>query len=155
MREPLSYDIARTAAEAALEAARAEGLRVSAAVVNRSGITKVVLTDDGVGPIGVETARRKAYTAAVTGVPTAEFAALAASPAMAAAPAHLTDPQLLPVIGGLPITVEDGEVIGAIGVGGADGDSDERCAARALEAVAHLTARPDPVRNRLPEKNTP
>ncbi|MCX4641963.1 MULTISPECIES: heme-binding protein [unclassified Streptomyces] len=140
MREPLTYAIARTAADAALHAARAEGAHVCVVVVNRSGITKVQLSDDGVGLIGVETARRKAYTAAVTGMPTARFAAFAASSAMAAAPVHLVDAQLLPVIGGLPITADDGEVIGAVGVGGADGETDERLAGRALEALKDLLA---------------
>ena len=64
MREPLSYEIAHGAALAALEAGRAEGHSVCAVVVNRSGVTKVLLSDDGVGLLGVETARRKAYTSA-------------------------------------------------------------------------------------------
>ncbi|WP_075737924.1 GlcG/HbpS family heme-binding protein [Streptomyces acidiscabies] len=140
MREPLSYAIAYGAAEAALKAARAEGARICVAVVNRSGITKVLLSDDGVGPIGIETARRKAYTAAVTGLPTSKFAALAASPAMAVAPVHLVDAHLLAVPGGVPITVDDGEVIGAVGVGGADAETDERLASRALDSVKDLIA---------------
>ncbi|MFD4509078.1 heme-binding protein [Streptomyces sp. NPDC058457] len=140
MREPLSYAIAHKAAEAALDAARAEGARICVAVVNRSGITKVLLSDDGVGPIGIETARRKAYTAAVTGVPTSKFAAFAASPAMAVAPVHHVDADLLAVPGGLPITVDDGEVIGAVGVGGADAETDERVASRALEGLKDLIA---------------
>ncbi|MFJ2241602.1 heme-binding protein [Streptomyces sp. NPDC087859] len=140
MREPLSYAIAYGAAEAALDAARTEGARICVAVVNRSGITKVLLSDDGVGPIGIETARRKAYTAAVTGLPTSKFAAFAASPAMAVAPVHLVDPALLAVPGGMPITVDDGEVIGAVGIGGADAGTDERLAARALEGLKDLIA---------------
>lgn len=138
MREALSYTVAHGAAEAALEAARAEGARVCVAVVNRSGVIKVLLSDDGVGRIGIETARRKAYTAAVTGLPTSKFAALAASPAMAHAPVHLVDAELLPVPGGVPITVDDGEVIGAVGVGGADAETDERLACRALEGLGNL-----------------
>ncbi|MCX5191715.1 heme-binding protein [Streptomyces sp. NBC_00268] len=140
MREPLTYAIAYGAAEATLEAARARGVRICVVVVNRSGITKVLLSDDGVGPIAVETARRKAYTAAVSGMPTSTFAAFAASPAMAHAPVHLVDAHLLPVPGGVPITVDDGEVIGAVGVGGADGETDERLASRALEALKDLLA---------------
>ncbi|WP_329538185.1 heme-binding protein (plasmid) [Streptomyces sp. NBC_01450] len=140
MREPLTYAIAHGAAEATLEAARAEGVRICVVVVNRSGITKVLLSDDGVGPIGVETARRKAYTAAVSGMPTSTFAAFAASPAMALAPVHLVDAHLLPVPGGVPLTVDDGEVIGAVGVGGADGETDERLASHALEALKDLLA---------------
>ena len=140
MREALTCTIAYGAAEAALEAARAEGARICVVVVNRSGISKVLLSDDGVGPIGVETARRKAYTAAVTGMPTAAFAGFAASPAMAVVPVHLVDAQLLPVPGGVPITVDDGEVIGGIGVGGADGDTDDRLAVAALQNIAALLA---------------
>ena len=140
MREPLSYEIAYGAALAALEAGRAEGHTVCAVVVNRSGVPKVLLSDDGVGLLGVETARRKAYTSAVSGVPTAQFAAFAASDRMRAAPPHLLDPQLLPVAGGVPIVTADGEVIGAIGVGGADDVTDDRIANQAREAVAEIVA---------------
>ena len=140
MREPLSYEIAYGAALAALEAGRAEGHTVCAVVVNRSGVPKVLLSDDGVGLLGVETARRKAYTSAVSGVPTAQFAAFAASDRMRAAPPHLLDPQLLPVAGGVPIVTADGEVIGAIGVGGADDVTDDHIANKARDAVAEIVA---------------
>jgi uncharacterized protein GlcG (DUF336 family) len=128
MREPLNYAIAHGAALAALEAARAEGISISVAVVNRGGITKVALSDDGVSPMGIETARRKAYTAAVSGMPTSRLAAFAASPAMAVANPHQIDPLIPPVPGGVPIAIDDGEVIGGMGVGGADGATDERLA---------------------------
>lgn len=138
MREPLSYEIARRAAEAALDAARAEGARISVTVVNRSGITKLVLADDGAGPIAVSTSRLKAYTAAVMGMTTADFAEAAASPVMKANPVHLVDPQLHLVPGGFPIVADDGEVIGGIGVGGAHGGVDARIAGEALKSVADL-----------------
>jgi uncharacterized protein GlcG (DUF336 family) len=140
MREPLSYEIAYSAALAALEAGRVEGHKVCAVVVNRSGVTKVLLSDDGVGLLGVETARRKAYTSAASGVPTAQFAAFAASPQMRLAPPHLVDSNLLPVAGGVPIVTADGEVIGAIGVGGADDVTDDRIANQARDSVAELVA---------------
>jgi uncharacterized protein GlcG (DUF336 family) len=140
MREPLSYDIAYGAALAALEAGRAGGHRVCAVVVNRSGIPKVLLSDDGVGLLGVETARRKAYTSAVSGVPTAQFAAFAGSRRMRLAPPHLVDANLLPVAGGVPIVTADGEVIGAIGVGGADDLTDEHIANQARDSVAEIVA---------------
>ncbi|MFZ3555863.1 GlcG/HbpS family heme-binding protein [Streptomyces sp. BH055] len=138
MRAPLNYAIAHAAAQAALTAARTEGIAVCAVVTDRSGGSKVLLADDGVGPIGIETARRKAHTAAVSGMATAAFAELAASPAMTVAPVHHLDPQLLPVPGGIPITVDDGEVIGALGIGGADATTDERLARQALTAIADL-----------------
>lgn len=137
MREPLTYEIAITAAEAAIELGRAQGLHVSVSVVNRSGITKVILTDDGAGPIAVETGRRKAYTSAVTGMPTTVFAEFASDPRMAAAPPHQLDASLLAAPGGLPIAI-DGEVIGGIGVGGADGPTDVSLAEHALQRIAVL-----------------
>ncbi|MGW2888035.1 GlcG/HbpS family heme-binding protein [Streptomyces griseoruber] len=140
MREPLSYDIAHRAAEAVLNAARAEGARVCVVVVNRSGITKILLSDDGAGPISVETARRKAYSSAIQGMSTAAFAEFAAAPAMQLVPLHVIDSQLLPVPGGRPIIMDDGEVIGGIGVGGAHSDIDDRLAGEALKSIAALLA---------------
>jgi uncharacterized protein GlcG (DUF336 family) len=136
MPEPLTHEFAHAIAQAAIELGRSRGARVSVSVVNRSGITKTILSDDGVGPIGVETSRRKAYTAAVTGLPTSLFAQFAADPVLAAAgPPHLIDAQLLPVPGGLPIIL-DGEVIGGVGVGGGDGATDDAVAEQALKQVA-------------------
>jgi uncharacterized protein GlcG (DUF336 family) len=140
MRAPLTFEAARTAADAVLTAGRAEGLRLAVAVVDRGGITRVLLADDGVGPIGIETARRKAYTSAVTGMPTTAFAQLTANPAMAASPPHVLDANLLPAPGGIPVVVDDSEVIGGVGVGGADGDTDVRLAAIAVKSIADLLA---------------
>ncbi|MGY4711509.1 GlcG/HbpS family heme-binding protein [Mycolicibacterium sp. CBM1] len=133
MREPLKFDAALLAARHVIDKGRERGLHLSVSIVNRSGITKIVLSDDGVGPVAVETGRRKAYTAAVMGLPTALFAQFAADPRMAAAPPHLLDPHLLAVPGGTPIIV-DGEVIGGIGVGGADGETDAEFAEAALKS---------------------
>ena len=58
MRAPLTYETARVAADAVLTAGRAEGLRLAVAVVDRGGTTRVLLADDGAGPIAIETARR-------------------------------------------------------------------------------------------------
>ncbi|MFF4806299.1 GlcG/HbpS family heme-binding protein [Streptomyces sp. NPDC002144] len=140
MRAPLTYEAARAAADAVLTAGRAEGLHLAVAVVDRGGITRILLADDGAGPIAIETARRKAYTSAVTGFTTTVFAQFAASPQMAAVPQHTIDANLLPAPGGLPITVDDSEVIGGIGVGGADGETDDRIAATALKSIADLLA---------------
>lgn len=137
MREPLTFEVAHAAAKAVIEAGEEQGLKLAVSVVNRSGITKVILAGDGAGPIAVETSRRKAYTSAVTGFPTTLFQQFTSDPSMAASPPHTLDPNLLPAPGGLPIQV-DGEIIGGIGVGGADGATDDKIAALALERVAGL-----------------
>lgn len=138
MRAPLAFDAVRAAAEALIADARAADLRLAVAIVDRGGMTRLLLADDGVGPIGVETARRKAYTSAVTGMNTAVFAQFVASPAMAVAPPHLVDASLLAAPGGEPVVVDGAEVIGGVGVGGADGDTDARFAATAAKTIADL-----------------
>jgi uncharacterized protein GlcG (DUF336 family) len=59
---------------------------------------------------------------------------------MQVAPPHLVDSSLLPVAGGVPIVTADGEVIGAIGVGGADDTTDDRIAQQARDSVAKIVA---------------
>jgi uncharacterized protein GlcG (DUF336 family) len=56
------------------------------------------------------------------------------------APPHLVDSNLLPVAGGVPIVTADGEVIGAIGAGGADDVTDDLIAKQAYDSVAKIVA---------------
>ncbi|MFC4466505.1 heme-binding protein [Streptomyces xiangluensis] len=56
----------------------------------------------------------------------------------AAAPARASN--LLPVAGGVPIVTADGEIIGAIGVGGADDVTDDRIAHEARDSAAKIVA---------------
>jgi uncharacterized protein GlcG (DUF336 family) len=62
-RRDLSYSIAKTIAETAIESCTAGGYRVSAVVVDRDGETIVALHGDNASPHAMENARRKAYTA--------------------------------------------------------------------------------------------
>ena len=62
-RRDLSYSIAKTIAETAIESCTAGGYRVSAVVVDRDGETIVALRGDNASPHAMENARRKAYTA--------------------------------------------------------------------------------------------
>jgi len=59
----LSPAAALELAQATLEACRNEGYQVAVAVVDRFGITQVILRDRYAGPHTPETARRKAWTA--------------------------------------------------------------------------------------------
>src|SRR6201996_9105713 len=59
----LSYPMARTIAEAAIESCGAKGYAVSAVVVDRAGEVMVAMRADGAAPHTMENARRKAYTA--------------------------------------------------------------------------------------------
>src|SRR5262245_27656651 len=62
-RKDLSYAIAKTIAENALEDCKARGYAVSVVVVDRGGNTVVALRGDNASVHTMENARRKAYTA--------------------------------------------------------------------------------------------
>lgn len=125
--------LAAEAVAAAVDACTGRGHRVSAAVVDRSGVLKAMLRADGAGPHTVASARAKAYTAASMRASTSQvLEAVRSNPASA----RMTDVEgFLIVAGGLPIRVGD-EVVGAIGVGGAPGGhQDEQCAEAGIARI--------------------
>src|SRR5580658_7210383 len=73
-RRDLSYSIAKTIAETAIESCTAGDYRVSAVVVDRDGETIVALRGDNASPHAMENARRKAYTANSFRTSTADYA---------------------------------------------------------------------------------
>jgi uncharacterized protein GlcG (DUF336 family) len=126
----LSVDVADGIAMAALDQCRKDGFRVSVAIVDRSGNVQVLLKDNGAGPHTADTARRKAYTSASFGIPSAEFAKRVSSPGAAT----LKDiSEVIALAGALPIRAGN-DLLGGIGVGGAPaGEKDEACANAALQ----------------------
>jgi len=131
-RKDLSYAMAKTIAEVAVENCKARGYGVSAVVVNRAGETIVALRDDTAGPHTMENARRKAYTANTFRMTTEDFVKR-----MATEPVRreqTTLPNVIAIPGGVPIKVGN-EVIGGIGVSGSPG-VDEPCVQAGLDKVA-------------------
>ncbi|MGI5175179.1 GlcG/HbpS family heme-binding protein [Dactylosporangium sp. CA-152071] len=120
----LDIDAALRAAGATLDAAEKGSHHVTVVILDRSGNVQVQLKGDGAGPQSAESAKRKAFTAASFGQPTSALAGRVTGPG-----ATLRDiPGTLFLAGGVPVTV-DGQVVGAIGVGGApSGELDERYA---------------------------
>ena len=110
----LSYDEARTIAEAAAEAATARGVAPVAAVVDAGGDLVYLWRPDAAQPASVGVATDKARTAAIYRRPSKDFEEQASS----GRPSALHLARSVPLQGGIPI-VRDGEVVGAIGVSGA------------------------------------
>lgn len=132
-RKDLSYAIAKTIAEAAVESCKSGGYAVSAVVVNRAGETIVALRADNASPHTMENARRKAYTAASFRQSTAEYAKkFAANDPVVRQ--QVTLPNVIAIPGGLPIKVGQ-DVIGGAGVSGSPG-VDEPCVQAGLDKVA-------------------
>jgi uncharacterized protein GlcG (DUF336 family) len=130
----LPLSLAGKAIQASLDACKKDGYKVSASVVDRSGVLRAIARADGAGPHTVDSSRKKAYTAASLRRPTTELAELINKMQTLQALREIND-QILMLGGGLPIEIE-GEVVGGIGVGGAPGAHlDDACAQAGLDAI--------------------
>ena len=105
---------------------------VTVALVDRFGTVQALLRGDNAAEHTIESAKRKAYTAAAFGAQTSELAKRATGngPSIADLPGTLFLP------GGVPLKV-NGVSVAGIGVGGApDGKLDEACADAGAAAIA-------------------
>jgi uncharacterized protein GlcG (DUF336 family) len=130
----LPFSLANKAIQAALEACKKDGYRVSVSVVDRVGVLRSMGRADGAGPHTVDSSRKKAYTAASVRRPTSELADLITKVPTLQALRDINSEMLI-LGGGLPIEI-GGEVVGGIGVGGAPGAHlDDACAQDGLDAI--------------------
>jgi uncharacterized protein GlcG (DUF336 family) len=129
----LSYAIAKTIAETAIDSCAAKGYAVSAVVVDRAGDVIVAMRADNAGPHTMENARRKAYTARSFRTSTTAYAKRFADndPVVHQ---QVTLPNVIAIPGGLPVKVGD-DVIAGVGVSGSPG-VDEPCVQAGLDKVA-------------------
>jgi len=139
----LALSMANKAIQAALEACKKDGYRVSVSVVDRAGVLRAMGRADGAGPHTVDSSRKKAYTAASVRRPTSELADLITKiPSLQSLRDMNGD--ILILGGGLPIEI-GGEVVGGIGVGGAPGTHlDDACAQEGLDAIGAAPKVPTP-----------
>jgi uncharacterized protein GlcG (DUF336 family) len=130
----LPLSLAEKAAVAAMDKCVEGGYKVSVAVVDRSGTIIVLLRDNGAGPHTVDSSSRKAYTSASLRRPTEHLAQLITKFPSIEGLRDMNE-KILILGGGLPIAIQ-GEVVGAIGVGGAPGAHiDEACALAGVQAI--------------------
>jgi uncharacterized protein GlcG (DUF336 family) len=130
----LPLSMANKALQAAIEACKKDGYRVSASIVDRAGVLRAMGRADGAGSHTVESSRKKAYTAASLRRPTTELAEMVAKVPTVEALRDM-NPEILILGGGLPIEIS-GEVVGGIGVGGAPGAHlDDACAQAGLDTI--------------------
>jgi uncharacterized protein GlcG (DUF336 family) len=129
----LTPDTALKAAQAALKKCRDSGYQATIAVVDRMGVTQVLLRDRYAGPHTVDMARAKAYTAVSFRTNTTEFADATQAGRPASGVRHL--PGVIAFGGGMMIEA-GGSILGAIGVSGAPGGKeDDMCAAAGIAAI--------------------
>jgi uncharacterized protein GlcG (DUF336 family) len=129
----LSPELALDLARAALADCRERGYQAAVAVVDRFGVTQVLLRDRFAGPHTPSTATGKAWTAVTFRTNTTDLNAVS-QPGMAQAGIR-TLPGVV-VIGGGVIVEAGGSLLGAIGVSGAPGgEADETCADAGIRAI--------------------
>jgi len=129
----LTPEAALKAAQKAMETCRANGHQVGVAVVDRSGVTQVLLRDRIAGPHTVEISANKAWTAVSMRTDTLSLAKV--SDAGGASSGVRQFPRVVAVGGGVPIE-GGGSMLGAIGVSGAPGgDADDVCARAGIAAI--------------------
>lgn len=130
----LTPETALVAAKAALESCRKQGFQVAVAVVDRAGLTQVLLRDRFAGVHTTEVATNKAWSAASFHTPTSALAKETQPDKPLGGLRNL--PRMMAVSGGVVIEA-GGTFFGGIGVSGAPGgDSDESCAKAGLKAIS-------------------
>jgi uncharacterized protein GlcG (DUF336 family) len=132
--------LALEAAQAALSACAANGVKAAASVVDSAGVLRLMLAADGVANDQIEISRKKAATAIALKAATSEIAERMEKDQAFKAKIE-ADKTLFPRPGGLPLMVGS-DVIGAIGISGASrldgvpgGVRDEACAKAGVEKI--------------------
>lgn len=134
---------AEAIADQALRLGRAEGMHpLTVAVLDAGGHVIVVKREDGCGIMRTDIAFGKAWGALGMGIPSRAIRdRLSDRPAFQNALAAVSDGRFVPVPGGVLITDDNAETIGAVGVSGDTSDKDEYCAIQAIMSAGYA---PDP-----------
>ncbi|MBO8198574.1 heme-binding protein [Streptomyces smyrnaeus] len=131
---PLTTADAETLIAAARHAADEAGVPVSISVLDAGGHPLAFRRDERAVLISGETSTAKAYTALQLNAPTAEVADLVKPDGpFHSLPTALNKP-LLFIAGGVPVH-RDGQLIGALGLGGGAPEQDHGFAQAALQAL--------------------
>jgi uncharacterized protein GlcG (DUF336 family) len=129
----LTPEVALDLARAALAECRKRGYQAAVAVVDRFGVTQVLLRDRFAGAHTPSTATGKAWTAASFRSNTTDLIAMT-QPGMPQA--GMRNLPGVVILGGGIMIEAGGSTIGAVGVsGGPGGEADDACARAGIEAV--------------------
>jgi uncharacterized protein GlcG (DUF336 family) len=133
----ITLEAARAMILAAEQKAEALGLAVAVTVLDESGVLKAFSRMDGAPLIAVDASRKKAMTAVGYGIPTGKswFDFIEKDPILREGVHGFTDFMLMG--GGIPVISGD-RVIGAVGVSGGHYETDQQCAAAAIECFKNL-----------------
>ena len=129
----LSPQAALELAQAALANCRSSGYQVAVAVVDRMGVTQVMLRDRYAGPHTPDTAERKAWTAVSFRNDTLTLSRNTQADSEQSGARMITN--VLMIGGGVPIEAA-GTIVGGVGISGApSGAEDDRCARAGIQTM--------------------
>jgi len=138
VKHSIDAETAERAIAAAVQRARELNLAMSVAVVDEAGDLKAFRRMEGAGKLTIEIAENKAYTSASFGMPThAWWDVIKDDGPLLHGFTHT--PRLVVFGGGFPI-MEEGRMIGAIGLSGGHYSQDMECGRAALEAIGAAVA---------------
>jgi uncharacterized protein GlcG (DUF336 family) len=137
--QDLSLEQAQAVVAAALAAADEQGTKMDIAVVDAGGNLKAFARMDGAWLGSIDIATTKARTARYFDLPTEALGELS-QPGGPLYGIEVSNGGLITFPGGLPLTAEDGSVIGAIGVSGSTVEDDHAVATAGAAALGGLTA---------------
>ena len=129
----LNFEESRRIVDAAFAAAKEMGILVAIAVLDERGDKVMEARMDGAKWWWLDTCRGKAFATALFGQPSAELAERADS-SIAQTMLAMYEGRLFFAQGALPI-IKDGQMIGAVGVGGGTGQQDEDVARAGIAAL--------------------
>ena len=135
-RATLSVDAIQTLLDAAVARSKALKASVHISIMDSTATLVGFISFDAAPPIAAVTANRKAYTAVNTRMPTHDWEAYLNS--IPASELKIIDsiPGYVAARGGYPI-IEDGLLLGGIGISGANQEIDGDIAESALRALAN------------------
>jgi len=126
----ISLEQARRVIDRALEAAAGQSVKIAAVVLDPGGHVVAAARMDGVGPLNLDVARRKANAVVNLGVSTAEMLQMISRDELITKVLH-AEPSIVLLPGGLPL--KDGDtLLGALGIAGAFYPQDQAIAEYAI-----------------------
>lgn len=127
----LSDEVCEALCKAAKEKSASMGVKICFAICDPDGHPRLFRRFGDAQLLSVEMAPAKAYTAAITGTPSGEFANLIGEGKPLMGLSNL-DKRILPVAGGFPLKIAE-KCVAGIGVGGGMGDQDSQIATFVVE----------------------
>ena len=133
----LTSESAEAIIDAAVEKAEEIGTRMNVAVVDRGANLKAFVRMDGAWLGSIDIACKKAKTARYFDMPTGDIGELS-QPGGPLFNIEQSNDGLISFPGGLPISLEDGTVVGAVGVSGSTVVNDHLVAEAGIDAFARI-----------------